>query len=150
MKGTGVVMRGIWERLIILVAFGSRGAAVAVQQNLHFGYSYKNLPVTGFFGPITRGDVRDFQRKDHIGVDGLVGPITWNTIVSNEKLCLSVIRRDGPRRPAVNGPATTTRPFTARCRVRSAGSCSRPRLPWTSGRSWPPTGLPRSSPAGRC
>jgi peptidoglycan hydrolase-like protein with peptidoglycan-binding domain len=85
MKGTGAVMRGTWERLIIAVAFGSRGNAVAgVQQNLHSGYGYKNLPVTGFFGRITRADVRDFQRKHHIGVDGIVGPVTWNTIISNE------------------------------------------------------------------
>ena len=51
MEGTGVVGSGTWDRLIITVAFGSRGNAVAaVQQNLHFGYGYKNLPVTGFFG----------------------------------------------------------------------------------------------------
>ena len=85
MKGTGVVGSGTWDRLIITVAFGSRGNAVAaVQQNLHFGYGYKNLPVTGFFGPITRGDVRDFQRHHNIGVDGIVGPVTWNTIIRGE------------------------------------------------------------------
>ena len=85
MKGTGEVGSGTWNRLIVTVAFGSRGNAVAaVQQNLHFGYGYKNLPVTGFFGTITRGDVRDFQRRYNIGVDGLVGPVTWNTIIRGE------------------------------------------------------------------
>lgn len=85
MQGTGVVGSGTWNRLIVTVAFGSRGNAVAaVQQNLHFGYGYKNLPVTGFFGTITRGDVRDFQPRHNIGVDGVVGPVTWNTIIRGE------------------------------------------------------------------
>jgi len=85
MKRTGVVGSGTWDRLIITVAFGSRGNAVAaVQQSLHFGYGYKNLPVTGFVGTITRGDVRDFQRRHDIGVDGIAGPVTWNTIIRGE------------------------------------------------------------------
>ena len=81
----GVVGTATWERLIITVAFGSRGEAVkGVQQNLHFGYGYKNLPVTGFFGHITRGDVINFQRRHHIGVDGIVGIQTWFTIIRFE------------------------------------------------------------------
>jgi len=82
---SGVVGSVTWGRLIIEVSYGSRGNAVAgVQQNLHYGYGYKNLPITGFFGKITRGDVRDFQRRHHIGVDGIVGPVTWNTIIRGE------------------------------------------------------------------
>jgi peptidoglycan hydrolase-like protein with peptidoglycan-binding domain len=41
-------------------------------------------PKTGFFGTITRGDVRDFQRRHNIAVDGIVGPVTWNTIIRGE------------------------------------------------------------------
>ncbi len=86
LRGTGVVGSLTWPRLIIQVAFGSRGNAVAgVQQNLHYGYGYKYLPVTGFFGSITRRAVRSFQARYHIGVDGIVGPVTWNTIIRFEK-----------------------------------------------------------------
>ena len=86
LPGTGIVGSLTWPRLIVTVGFGSRGNAVAgVQQNLHFGYRYKGLPVTGFFGHITRGAVLSFQRRFHIGVDGVVGPVTWNTIIRNEK-----------------------------------------------------------------
>lgn len=86
LRGTGVVGTATWDRLVILVARGSRGNAVAgVQQNLRYGYGYKNLSITGFFGPVTRADVRNFQARYHIGVDGIVGPITWNTLIRNEK-----------------------------------------------------------------
>ena len=86
LAGTGVVGSATWPRLIVTVRYGSRGNAVAgVQQNLHFGYGYKSLPVTGFFGRITLRSVRSFQRRYHIGVDGIVGPVTWNTIIRNEK-----------------------------------------------------------------
>lgn len=86
LRGTGVVGAATWNRLIITVRFGNRGNAVSgVQQNLHFGYGYKFLPVTGFFGHITLRAVRSFQRKMHIGVDGIVGPVTWNRIIRFEK-----------------------------------------------------------------
>lgn len=85
LRGTGVVGASTWNRLIITVRFGSRGNAVAgVQQNLHFGHGYKFLPVTGFFGHITLRAVRSFQRKMHITVDGIVGPVTWNRIIRFE------------------------------------------------------------------
>ncbi|WP_052363948.1 peptidoglycan-binding domain-containing protein [Geomicrobium sp. JCM 19037] len=37
---------------------------------------YYSHAVTGTFGPITERAVRDFQRNNRIGVDGLVGPQT--------------------------------------------------------------------------
>lgn len=58
---------------------GSRGPAVQqVQQRLHDrGW---NLAVDGIFGPNTETVVRKFQAEKHIGVDGIVGPVTWNTL----------------------------------------------------------------------
>lgn len=41
------------------------------------GYS---LPVTGYFGSQTDGAVRDFQRKNGLYVDGIVGRNTWRTL----------------------------------------------------------------------
>lgn len=39
-----------------------------------FGYG---LAVDGCWGPLTQAAVLDFQRKQKIDVDGIVGPITW-------------------------------------------------------------------------
>lgn len=39
-----------------------------------FGY---RLAVDGCWGPLTQAAVLDFQRKQKIDVDGIVGPITW-------------------------------------------------------------------------
>ncbi len=83
---TGAVGQVTWPRLIIRVRFGNRGAAVAgLQHNLRFGYGYRNLPVTGFFGPITRGDVKNFQRRHHLAADGIAGMRTWNAIIRGER-----------------------------------------------------------------
>ncbi len=81
----GVVGNQTWPRLIIQVQRGSTGDAVrAVQFSLRNVYGFHNLAVDGIFGPQTQMAVRIFQARFHIGVDGIVGPVTWNTIVRNE------------------------------------------------------------------
>ncbi|HBW20588.1 MAG: peptidoglycan-binding domain-containing protein [Streptosporangiaceae bacterium] len=81
----GVVGSATWNRLIIQVRFGNRGSAVAaLQHNLRYGYGYRNLPVTGYFGSITRGDVRNFQSRHGLAADGTVGPLTWNALIRGE------------------------------------------------------------------
>ena len=83
---TGAVGQVTWPRLIIQVRFGNRGPAVAgLQHNLRFGYGYRNLPVTGLFGRITRADVRNFQRRHHLAVDGIAGIRTWHAIIVGER-----------------------------------------------------------------
>jgi peptidoglycan hydrolase-like protein with peptidoglycan-binding domain len=74
-----------WTHLIVQVQNRSTGSAVAgVQHSLRFAYGFKSLSVDGIFGPMTNAAVRSFQTKFKIGVDGIVGPITWNTLVVNE------------------------------------------------------------------
>jgi peptidoglycan hydrolase-like protein with peptidoglycan-binding domain len=74
-----------WSRLIVQVKQGNTGSAVsAVQHNLHFGYGFKTVAVDGQFGPATNSAVRSFQAKFKIGVDGIVGPTTWNTLIVHE------------------------------------------------------------------
>ncbi len=77
----GIVGPLTWPKLIIQVQQGSHGQAVrAVQKLLNdkFGYS---LSVDGIFGPDTNAAVKDFQTDHGIGVDGIVGPISWRFLI---------------------------------------------------------------------
>jgi len=81
----GKVGNQTWPLLIIQVQRGSTGPAVsAVQHNLRFAYGFTSLAVDGIFGPQTQAAVQSFQARFHIGVDGIVGPITWNTLLVHE------------------------------------------------------------------
>jgi zinc D-Ala-D-Ala carboxypeptidase len=74
-----------WARLIVQVKQGNTGSAVsAVQHNLRFAYGYTSVGVDGQFGPITNSAVRSFQARFRIGVDGIVGPSTWNALIVHE------------------------------------------------------------------
>jgi peptidoglycan hydrolase-like protein with peptidoglycan-binding domain len=77
----GIVGNQTWPVLIIEVSTGSTGAAVrAVQSQIHSRSGW--LAVDGIFGPETDSAVRFFQQDTGIGVDGIVGPNTWNKLVS--------------------------------------------------------------------
>ncbi len=65
-----------WPALIVQVAFGSTGDAVrALQVRL------PQLTVDGIFGENTRSAVTKFQEMWGLDKDGIVGPITWRTLV---------------------------------------------------------------------
>ena len=56
-----------------LIRRGSTGEVVKkIQRQL------KGLAVDGIFGPRTEARVKEFQREMDIGVDGIVGPVTWS------------------------------------------------------------------------
>jgi peptidoglycan hydrolase-like protein with peptidoglycan-binding domain len=88
----GIVGPQTWSALIITVARGSTGDAVrGVQQEFQFrnlsGDPSKGLQIDGIFGPKTDAAVRDFQQALHqdipsVTVDGIVGPVTWQALVS--------------------------------------------------------------------
>ena len=62
------------------IKIGSKGDAVkTLQTALH-------LMVDGKFGRITEEAVRDFQKRNNLKVDGIVGEKTWEKILSDEKL----------------------------------------------------------------
>lgn len=44
-------------------------------QMVHRGWS---LTADGIYGPITENVCRQFQLEKHLGVDGIVGPVTWD------------------------------------------------------------------------
>jgi peptidoglycan hydrolase-like protein with peptidoglycan-binding domain len=83
----GVVGQHTWSALIIQVHQGSTGDAVrGVQEEFQFrnlsGDPAQGLHVDGIFGPNTDAAVRGFQSALAVGVDGIVGPITWRALVS--------------------------------------------------------------------
>ena len=55
---------------------GDSGSGVEQIQRALNAYGYK-LGVDGKFGNVTETAVRDFQKKNGLGVDGIVGPKTW-------------------------------------------------------------------------
>lgn len=88
----GVVGPQTWSALIITVQRGSEGDAVrGVQEEFQYrnlsGDPSKGVQVDGIFGPKTEAAVRAFQRALHLDipsvtVDGIVGPVTWQALVS--------------------------------------------------------------------
>jgi peptidoglycan hydrolase-like protein with peptidoglycan-binding domain len=88
----GIVGPATWSALIITVRQGSQGDAVrGVQQEFQFrnlsGDPNQGLQVDGIFGPKTDAAVRGFQQALHadipsVTVDGIVGPVTWQALVS--------------------------------------------------------------------
>jgi peptidoglycan hydrolase-like protein with peptidoglycan-binding domain len=88
----GIVGPNTWRALVPLLRQGDRGDAVrAVQEEFRFrdlsGDPAQGTQVDGIFGPQTDAAVRAFQdaiRRDvpSMTVDGLVGPMTWQALVS--------------------------------------------------------------------
>jgi peptidoglycan hydrolase-like protein with peptidoglycan-binding domain len=90
MTADGIVTPQTWSALIIQVKKGSYGDAVrGVQEEFQFrsGEAGKGLKVDGIFGPQTDSTVRGFQHAlsldiPSVIVDGIVGPVTWQALVS--------------------------------------------------------------------
>jgi peptidoglycan hydrolase-like protein with peptidoglycan-binding domain len=59
---------------------GSTGTAVRQLQQALTDLGYAPGPIDGNFGPRTESAVRAFQADRGIGVDGVVGPVTWLNI----------------------------------------------------------------------
>lgn len=60
---------------------GSRGVAVGNAQ-CHLNRHGYQLVMDSVFGAKTEGAVRRFQAARNLGVDGVVGPITWASLRS--------------------------------------------------------------------
>jgi peptidoglycan hydrolase-like protein with peptidoglycan-binding domain len=88
----GIVGPHTWSALIVEVQKGSQGDAVrGVQEEFQFrnlsGDPSKGLQIDGIFGPKTDAAVRGFQHAiaqdvPSMAVDGIVGPMTWQALVS--------------------------------------------------------------------
>jgi hypothetical protein len=78
----GIVGTQTWSALVIQVQQGSSGDAVRAVQLLlrdKFGYT---LTVDGIFGPQTADAVKSFQTDKGLISDGIVGPLTWRSLVA--------------------------------------------------------------------
>ncbi|MGV0743990.1 peptidoglycan-binding protein [Mycolicibacterium sp. XJ870] len=64
---------------IIELDRGDESAFVQVLQHLLRARAF-DLAVDGVFGPLTEQAVRRFQGNQGIGVDGIVGPVTWSRL----------------------------------------------------------------------
>jgi peptidoglycan hydrolase-like protein with peptidoglycan-binding domain len=66
-----------WPALIQTVRKNDTGEAVRALQTLLAG----ELTVDGHFGPVTDAAVREFQQTFLPPADGIVGPVTWHSLV---------------------------------------------------------------------
>ena len=78
----GIVGAQTWAALIVTVAAGASGDAVRAAQGELRTQGWR-LALDGSFGPQTAGAVRDFQTARNLVVDGIVGPLTWQTLVAD-------------------------------------------------------------------
>ena len=77
----GIVGNQTWPVLIVQVSAGSSGDAVrAVQSQIHSRSGW--LTIDGVLGAETESAIRFFQEDIGLSVDGVVGPDTWNALVS--------------------------------------------------------------------
>ncbi len=92
LAANGTMDPNSWTALIIQIKKGSSGDAVSgVQEEFQFrnefGDPNKGVQVDGIFGPQTDSAVRGFQHAvsldvPSVAVDGIVGPITWQALIS--------------------------------------------------------------------
>ena len=67
-----------------LLKRGSKGDLVVWAQQHLRAAGQAQLPVTGFFGPLTRAAVRDFQSQRGLFADGRIGLETWQALLDFE------------------------------------------------------------------
>ena len=58
---------------------------IAQKRLQELGYDLGKWGVDGDFGQATEKAVRAFQKASGIGVDGIIGPVTWSKLLSDEK-----------------------------------------------------------------
>lgn len=64
-----------------VLRFGSRGTLVEYLQLALLRAGYTNLRIDGIFGARTLDAVRDFQQRNRLRPDGVVGSATWNRLI---------------------------------------------------------------------
>lgn len=70
-----------WPVLVISTDQGSDGPAVEALQRQLDAHGYA-LAIDGSFGPLTNTAVRSYQSAHGLGVDGIAGPKTWQSLLT--------------------------------------------------------------------
>jgi hypothetical protein len=83
LTASGIVDGATWSRLVISVRYDRRGEAVRAVQVALNEKRGAGLPVTGWFGPMTRTAVVAFQRGHGLTADGIVGSTTWRALAGH-------------------------------------------------------------------
>ena len=65
-----------------IIRRGSRGVYVCVAQDSLNTLGYSTGGLDGIFGVVTERSVREYQSKKGLTVDGIIGPNTWNALMS--------------------------------------------------------------------
>jgi len=86
--------------------------------------------INGLFDEGTRAAVREFQRTNGLIVDGVVGPQTWDALISDEALP----RPERPRLGYLKVGIDVNRPVAETGAIE--GPSARPRIPASTGARW--------------
>ncbi|MEY2440670.1 MAG: hypothetical protein QOJ46_96 [bacterium] len=78
----GIVGNATWPKLVVQVNAPATGPAVRAAQSQIHSRIQGWVTVDGTFGPQTTEVVKGFQGPIGLNVDGIVGPQTWNRLVS--------------------------------------------------------------------
>lgn len=79
---TATLLRRVIENQPVPVAvirYGAQGVMVEVLQTVLRKLG-SNLQIDGAYGPLTRSAVEHYQRQQKLGIDGIVGPVTWHAL----------------------------------------------------------------------
>lgn len=77
----GIVGPATWGKLVPQLSTGASGPAVRALQLELNAKRRLSLPVNGVFDTAVSDAVRSFQQHAGIGVDGIVGPTTWQNLL---------------------------------------------------------------------
>ncbi len=89
LSADGIVGRNTWTALLNLnpsantLKRGSRKSAVLYLQRLLLSFLYPITNLDGIFGGETERAVRAFQSENGLNADGIVGPATWQALLSS-------------------------------------------------------------------
>ncbi|MFL5778876.1 MAG: penicillin-insensitive murein endopeptidase [Chloroflexota bacterium] len=83
LAASGVATPTTWGELVVPLTRGARGDAVRAVQLLIHQKRDSTLPVTGFFGPLTRSAVIALQRARGLSPTGVVNAATWRVLVDH-------------------------------------------------------------------
>ncbi|MCX5315896.1 peptidoglycan-binding protein [Streptomyces sp. NBC_00154] len=84
LKADAVAGAKTWKALVTTVRAGNHGSAVTAAQKLLTAHGHTVSP-DGAFGPRTAAAVKAFQTRSHLDADGVIGPRTWNALLTTAR-----------------------------------------------------------------